>query len=315
MRKGNFNGGYRILDFMKAVAYETASASTITIAGLYNRVKEALEDKSKPLVLHDLIVDDDGTQILIGDTIIDRANAKVDASKAVFFIGVGSYSIKVTVTLAGALNADYFEYAGGASEVSDLSDLDDIALNDLSDGQILKYNSTTGKWENADESGGGGGASDLSDLDDVVITDGLTDGQILKYDGTQHKWYNKTLSCYVNLTDASNWEFTWDAVNSVWKHTLTVAEANALTNAVNNFIANMTLALPLDDEATPAKTFVPAVMDISRIAFAPYQNVYYSGAGTPFINNGKYNFLVTITYDGAPPDISMVLEVKAIPVS
>ena len=273
MRKGNFNGGYRILDFMKAVAYETASASTITIAGLYNRVKEALEDKSKPLVLHDLIVDDDGTQILIGDTIIDRANAKVDASKAVFFIGVGSYSIKVTVTLAGALNADYFEYAGGASEVSDLSDLDDIALNDLSDGQILKY------------------------------------------DGTQHKWYNKTLSCYVNLTDASNWEFTWDAVNSVWKHTLTVAEANALTNAVNNFIANMTLALPLDDEATPAKTFVPAVMDISRIAFAPYQNVYYSGAGTPFINNGKYNFLVTITYDGAPPDISMVLEVKAIPVS
>ena len=41
--------------------------------------------------------------------------------------------------------------ATGASAVEDLTDVD---LDDLADGQILKYNSTSEKWENADESGG-----------------------------------------------------------------------------------------------------------------------------------------------------------------
>ena len=46
--------------------------------------------------------------------------------------------------------------SGGASAISDLTDVD---LDNLSDGQILKWNATTQKWENADESGGGGGGS------------------------------------------------------------------------------------------------------------------------------------------------------------
>lgn len=41
----------------------------------------------------------------------------------------------------------------GASSVSALTDVD---LESLSDGQILKYNGTSQKWENANESGGGG---------------------------------------------------------------------------------------------------------------------------------------------------------------
>lgn len=45
---------------------------------------------------------------------------------------------------------------GGASAVSDLTDVD---LTNLSNGQILKYNSTTQKWENANESGGSGNLS------------------------------------------------------------------------------------------------------------------------------------------------------------
>lgn len=45
---------------------------------------------------------------------------------------------------------------GGASAISELTDVD---LDNLSDGQILKWNDTTQKWENADESGGGGGTT------------------------------------------------------------------------------------------------------------------------------------------------------------
>jgi hypothetical protein len=45
------------------------------------------------------------------------------------------------------------EYAG-SSGASNLSDLSDVELSNLSDGQILQYNSTSEKWENADNQGG-----------------------------------------------------------------------------------------------------------------------------------------------------------------
>ena len=57
--------------------------------------------------------------------------------------------------------------SGGASAISDLTDVD---LTNLSDGQILKYNSTSHKWENTDESGGGpsGGAVTLYKATDTT---------------------------------------------------------------------------------------------------------------------------------------------------
>lgn len=49
--------------------------------------------------------------------------------------------------------------SGGASAVSDLTDVD---LSNLANGQILKYNATSQKWENANESGGGSGYSETT---------------------------------------------------------------------------------------------------------------------------------------------------------
>lgn len=72
----------------------------------------------------------------------------------------------------------------GASSVSTLTDVD---LTNLSNGQILKYNETSEKWENANESGGG--ASSLDDLTDVETTT-PTNGQVLTYDSTAQKWIN-----------------------------------------------------------------------------------------------------------------------------
>lgn len=50
------------------------------------------------------------------------------------------------------------ESGGGGS--STFAGLDDVSFNNIQNGQVPKYNSTTQKWENADESGGGG-SSDL----------------------------------------------------------------------------------------------------------------------------------------------------------
>ena len=54
----------------------------------------------------------------------------------------------------------------------ELSDLDNVVITSPANNQVLKYNSTTGKWENANESGGGG-ASDADDVSYDNTTSGL----------------------------------------------------------------------------------------------------------------------------------------------
>ena len=57
-------------------------------------------------------------------------------------------------------NVDYDLYApSGGGGSSSIATLTDVALNNLANGQILKYNSSTSKWENSNESGGGGGGN------------------------------------------------------------------------------------------------------------------------------------------------------------
>lgn len=54
-----------------------------------------------------------------------------------------------------ALGYPAFYQDGDAPQIP-LSNLTDVEIDGLTDGQILKYNALSGKWENADESGGGG---------------------------------------------------------------------------------------------------------------------------------------------------------------
>jgi hypothetical protein len=53
------------------------------------------------------------------------------------------------------------------------------------DGQVLEYDTGTGKWINATPTGGGGGASTLGDLTDVdLVTTPPVAGDLLLFDGT-----------------------------------------------------------------------------------------------------------------------------------
>ena len=70
--------------------------------------------------------------------------------------------VQYTVGTPNTVDALYVKIAGAWSEIStgggasSLSALSDVVLSSPSNGQVLKYNSTTNKWENANESGGGG---------------------------------------------------------------------------------------------------------------------------------------------------------------
>lgn len=73
------------------------------------------------------------------------------------------------------------------SEVDSLTDLTDTNISSPTDGQVLKYDSTSSKWVNGN--GGGGGASTLAGLSDVDLST-LTDQQPLTYDDASGKWVN-----------------------------------------------------------------------------------------------------------------------------
>lgn len=74
------------------------------------------------------------------------------------------------------------------SGITELEELSDVNLTELADGQILKYDSETGKWVNTSEAEV---RTQLSLLEDVDIDDtSLEDGQVLKYNGTSEKWEN-----------------------------------------------------------------------------------------------------------------------------
>lgn len=71
----------------------------------------------------------------------------------------------------------------GASAISQLTD---VELTNIQDGEILKYDSASSKFINATDAGG---VSTLVDLTDTTITT-PTDGQVLKYNSTSSKWIN-----------------------------------------------------------------------------------------------------------------------------
>jgi len=85
-----------------------------------------------------------------------------------------------------------------ADDLSDnsINDLSDVTVSTPSDGQVLKYNAGTGKWENKADDTGTDTLDDLSDnsindLSDVAVSS-PSDGQLLKYNATSTDWENWT---------------------------------------------------------------------------------------------------------------------------
>lgn len=109
-------------------------------------------------------------------------------------------------------------YHNNAKYYSDLTDptalrnMSDVDVEGVQNGQTLKWNSTTSKWEN---SSGGGGASSLDDLTDVGITL-PSHGQILKYNSLDDEWQNTTL-----INDSST------SASTVWSSDKTNTEINS----------------------------------------------------------------------------------------
>ena len=118
----------------------------------------------------------DGAIENIEDYLANNDIVEVEANPAE--AATGSLS---TINIAGTVYS--VSGGGGSSTFAGLSDVD---FDNLQNGQVPVYNSTSQKWENGS---GGGGSSTLSGLTDVTISS-AQNGQVLKYDSTSSKWIN-----------------------------------------------------------------------------------------------------------------------------
>lgn len=102
---------------------------------------------------------------------ISDADIKADSDYAVYYydevsalsagivssssLGVITFTAQTTPSTTIIVDVVIFSASGGGGS-STFAGLSDVDFTNLQNGQIPKYNSTTQKWENANESGGGG---------------------------------------------------------------------------------------------------------------------------------------------------------------
>lgn len=143
-------------------------------------------------------------------------------------------------------SADYLKYLRGdgtwqdAQGASAVSDLTDVELTNLADGEILKYNATASKWENATESGGGGGGGIETHYGTLEPTSSVgSDGDLYLQTGNSFCVFNgkKTSNAWVNfihitadMTDAVSVTVKFRSGNNAAIQTQTINMSSFVVN-------------------------------------------------------------------------------------
>ncbi len=149
-------------------------------------------------------------------------------------LGVKSVTVNNSNHLIVTYDDDTTEDAGEIKDVSTSFDkITDVDLSNLQDGQILKYNATTRKWENASA---GTVDTDLVDLNDVDV-ENLSDGQIIVWDAASSRWVNADNAPSITIDPAPTSE-SENAVSSGGVYTALSGKVDAVSGKVlsdNNY--------------------------------------------------------------------------------
>lgn len=86
-----------------------------------------------------------------------------------------------------------------------LNSLDNVSVASPSDGQVLKYNSSTSLWEAQEDTA----KTNLTSLTDVTISSPVAD-HVLQYNGTS--WVNAALTTTTNPLNAWSTQLSYDYV-------------------------------------------------------------------------------------------------------
>ena len=139
----------------------------------------------------------------------------------------------------------------------DVDQIADMNINTPQDGQILKYNQSTGKWENAS---GQTVDTNLVDLKDVNVST-LTDGQIIVWDATAGRWVNS--STLANKVDKETGKgLSTEDYTTSEKQKLGGIESNAQKNVIEGITVNGTSVSPDPNKVIALTVIDKAVNDL-----------------------------------------------------
>ena len=158
----------------------------------------------------------------------------MDGDKGDTGLGIKSVAVSAYNHLIVTYVDNTQEDAGEITNITtNFAHITDIDLDNLTDGQILKYNGTSQKWENASA---GSVSTDLGDLNDVDF-DNLSDGQIIVWDATNSKWVNAANSPSITV-DSVPTEGSTNAVSSGGVYTALAGKVDAVSGKIlsdNNY--------------------------------------------------------------------------------
>lgn len=218
-------GGYGIIDLTKytiPVSTESASkpATPAIIGGVFDYVKKML-GSNKPTVVMGVVTTPAVANIETKSSTKYSLNAIADGYAYSIFVTSDNEVWAYKSALAG----------GGGGGATELSDLDDVDLDGVTNGQILKWNSTTEKWENADESGGGGSA----DYQIVDVASATLWADISALDYTKPVFIKRGNYCVpvsgVRIT--ANTRYVFYFVDMTNRHSLTVNNTDPVSFSVS----------------------------------------------------------------------------------
>lgn len=135
-------------------------------------------------------------------------------------------------------------------------------------GQTIRYNSTSGKWENSNVSF----SADLGDLDDVVITS-AQDGQVLTYDAANNRWINTNGSTVAAMSDLTDVAITtiqngqilaYNSTSGKWENiTLSIAASDVSYDNTTSEMQATDVQGAIDENAGEIKQIKLDIADLS----------------------------------------------------
>ena len=184
----------------------------------------------------------------------------------------------------------------GSSGTASIVSLTDTTISGLSNGHVLKYNSSTSKWENKAESGGGGGSSTLIGLTDVG-SDG-TNGQVLTTNGSGAFTFTTPASAYGD-SDVGSYLTAQGFANQSTIVAAITDSAPATLNTLNE------LAAALGDDANFSTTITNSIAtkaNTSSLKTVATSGLFADLTSRPTIALSGSN----LTYDGTTISLSGV---------
>jgi len=164
-----------------------------------------------------------------------------------------------TQTSTGTSNTQYTTLAQVEQKIarSSIDDLSNVTFSSVSDDQVLQYNSSTSKWENATLNL----TSTVTGLTDTSLTS-LQNGQYLVYNSSNTTWINRSLdlSSYITTTDIANYSNTSQmntaiAASNTAMKTYVDQEVAAVVNSAPEALNTLNeLSAALGDDANFATT-------------------------------------------------------------